>query len=121
MDPKLDEKTLREITENCRNHPSIIKIKEIVKEKIIFDLPEATTEGVNKIIKSLNPNKATGPHRIPLKIIKVAANVIDPHLAYIINKDLKENKFSENAKTALGRSIHNKDDSGKIKNYKPVF
>ena len=107
MDPKLDEKTLREITENCRNHPSIIKIKEIVKEKIIFDLPEATTEGVNKIIKSLNPNKA--------------ATVIDPHLAYIINKDLKENKFSENAKTALGRSIYNKDDSGKIKNYKPVF
>ena len=36
-------------------------------------------------IKSLNPNKATGPDRIPLKILKTAANVIDSHLAYITN------------------------------------
>ena len=27
MDPKLDEKTIREIIENYRNHPSIVKIK----------------------------------------------------------------------------------------------
>ena len=85
-----------EIIENCRNHPSIVKIK-----KSIFDFPEATTEDINKIIKSLNRNKATGPDRIPLKIIKTATNVIDSHLAYIANKDLKENKFWENAKAAL--------------------
>ena len=48
----------------------------------------------------------TGPDRIPLKIIKTAANVIDSHLACIINKDLTENKLSENAKTALARSIY---------------
>ena len=42
---------------------------------------------------------------MPLKIIKTAANVTDSHLAYIINKDLKENKFSENTKTALVRPI----------------
>ena len=84
LDPKLDEKTIREIFENCRNFPSIIKIKEIVKEKLIFDFPEATTEDINKIIKSLNPNKASGPDIIPLKTIKTAANVIDSHLVYII-------------------------------------
>ena len=77
MDPKLDEKTIREIIENYRNHPSIIKIKEIVKEKPIFDFPEATTEDINKVIKSLNPNKAIGPDRIRLKIIQTAANVIN--------------------------------------------
>ena len=91
-----------------------------IKKKPIFDFPEATTEHANEIIKSLNPNKATGPDRIPLKIIKTAANIIDYHLAYIINKDLKENKFSENAKTALVRPIYKKDDKGKIKNYIPV-
>ena len=66
LDPKLDEKTIREIIENYRNHPSIIKIKEIVKEKPIFDFPEAATEDINIIIKSLNSNKASGPDRIPL-------------------------------------------------------
>ena len=54
------------------------------------------TEEINKIIKSLNSNKATGPHHIPITIIKTATNVIDSHLAHIINKDLKENKFLEN-------------------------
>ena len=101
-------------------HPNIIKMKEIVKEKPIFDFPESTAEDINKIIKSLNPNKATGPDHIPLKIIKTAANVIDSHLAHIINKDLKENKFSENFKTALVGPIYKKDGRGKIKNYRPV-
>ena len=34
--PKLAEKTIREIIENYRNHSSIIKIKEIIKDKPIF-------------------------------------------------------------------------------------
>ena len=79
LDPKLDEKTIRELIENYRNHSSIFKIKEIVKEKPIFDFPEATTEDINIIIKSLNPNKAIGPDRIPLKMIKTASNVTDSH------------------------------------------
>ena len=58
------KKTIREIIENYRSHPSIIKIKEIVKERPIFGFPEATTEDINKIIKSLNPSRATGLGRI---------------------------------------------------------
>ena len=48
--PKLDEKTIHEVVENYQNYHSIIKIKEIVKEKPIFDFPEVTTEDMNKII-----------------------------------------------------------------------
>ena len=70
LDPKRDEKTIRETTENYRNHPSIINIKETVKEKPILCFPEAITEDINRIIKSLNPNKATFSDCIPLKIIK---------------------------------------------------
>ena len=109
LDPKLDEKFIHEIIGNYQNHPSIIKIKEIVKENPIFLFLEATAEDINKIINSLNRNKATGLHRIPLKIIETAADVIDSHLAYIINKDLRENKFSENAKTVLLRPIFKKN------------
>ena len=70
LNPKVDEKTIRGIIENYRNHPNTINIKEIVKEKLIFNFPEATAEDINKVIKSLNPNKATGPDHIPLKIIR---------------------------------------------------
>ena len=37
-----------------------------------------------------NPRKATGPDFIPLKVIKFASNVIDPHLYSIIIKDLEK-------------------------------
>ena len=57
-------------------------MKEIVKKKTNFFFPEATIEDKNEIIKLLNPNKATGPDCIPLKIIKAAANVIDSHIYY---------------------------------------
>ena len=75
LDLKLVKKTIREIIENYQSQPSIIKVKEIVKGKLIFNFPQATTEDVNKIIKSLNPIKAAGPDHIPLNIIKTAANV----------------------------------------------
>ena len=68
-----------------------MKIKVIIREKPIFDFPETTAEDINKIMKSLNPNKVTGLDCVPCKIIKSAANVIDSRVAYFINKDLKEN------------------------------
>ena len=108
--PKLDEKTILEIIENYRKHLSNIKTKKIVKEKSIADFPATTTEDINKIIKALNPNKATGPDRIPLMKIKTAANVIDSHLECIINKYFNEKKIPETL-----RPIYKKDDREKIK------
>ena len=43
---------------------------------------------------NINPKIATGPHRIPPKIVKLSANIIDSHLMYIINNDLSNNSFS---------------------------
>ena len=49
--------------------------KEMTKAKPIFHIPEATTEDIIKIIKSLNPNKVTGPDQILIKIIKISRNI----------------------------------------------
>ena len=67
-------------------------------------------------MKSLNPRKVTGLDGIPF--LKIARNVIDLHLTNIINRDIKENKFSENAKTTLVRQIYKKNDRVKIQNGK---
>ena len=37
----------------------------------------------------------SGPDRIPLEIIKTAANVIDSHLPFIINKYLRKINFQK--------------------------
>ena len=52
----------------------------ITTEKL-FDLPEANVEEINKIIRSLNTNKATETDGISVKIVKLYANVIDNHLS----------------------------------------
>ena len=56
---------------------------------------------MNKIIRSLNPRKATAPDGIPVKISKIARNVIYSHLRNIINRDIKVSKFLEDAKLLL--------------------
>ena len=43
---------------------------------------------IHKILKHLNPKKATAPDKFPVKIVKLAANLIDMHLRNIINNDL---------------------------------
>ena len=73
------------------------------------DIPLATTEQINKIIKRLNPNK-----------VILSANIIDYHLANIINHDLDNNSFFEGAKIATVRTIYKKSDRDKIENYRPV-
>ena len=80
-----------------------------------FDLPETNVEEINKIIRSLNTCKATGPDCILAKILKLSANVIDNHLYNITNNDIFQNWFSENAKSPSVRPIFKKDDRTKIK------
>ena len=101
-----------------KNHPSIETINKICTKKENFDIPTATTEEINKIIKELDPKKATGLDKIPPKIVKMSANVIDSHLANIINNDITKNVFYEKAKVASVRPIIKKNECEKIENYK---
>ena len=50
----------------------------------------------------------------------MSANVIDSHLTNIIDKNIDQNNYSENAKTANVKPVFKKDDRTKIKNYRPV-
>ena len=65
-----------------------------------FDIPTAKMEDINKIVKNINPKKATSPDKIPPKIVKLSTNIIDSHLMNIINNDLSNNSFSNEAKVA---------------------
>ena len=50
-----------------------------------FIIKVARVGQISKIIKGLNPKKETGPDKIPVKIVKLVASVVDFHLSYIIN------------------------------------
>ena len=100
--------TVKEIISAYNNHPSIQKIKNVCVPENTYDLPYESTSGINKITKSLNVSKAKGTDGISVKFVKTSANLIDCHLANIINNDISSNKYSKHAKTATVRPIFKK-------------
>ena len=106
-----DKSIVETIIKNYEHHPNINFIKEhIQKENKDFNIKTACLGQINKIIKGLNPKKVTGIDKIPVKIAKLAASVIDSHLTNMINSDLSNNAFSDSGKLASFRPIYKKVD-----------
>ena len=68
--PENDDETVNEILKHYENHPSVSKIKCNQNETLNFDFPTAKVEDINRIIKSLNPSKATWINGILVKVLK---------------------------------------------------
>ena len=81
-----------------------------------FSIEPATVVKINKLIKYLNPKKATEPDNISVKIAKLATNIICSHLRNLINNDLSRNFFFDSAKVASVRPIFTKGDKQIRKN-----
>ena len=111
-----EDKTTVKNIKQYENHSSIINIKNPIDFSATrFDIPTAKVEDINKIIKNINPKKATGPDKIPPKIVRLSANIIDSHLMNI-NNDLSNNSFSNEAKVATVQPIYKKKSCNKIEN-----
>ena len=111
----------KRIIEKYKNHPRIKAIKGTLPVKKQFKIEEAKVEQVNKILRNMNSRKATGPDKIPPKIFKMSASIIDSHLTNVINSDLKRNVFSDSAKVPSIRPIFKgKGERTENKNYRPV-
>ena len=80
----------------------------------------ATVDQPNIIIISLDVKNITGPDKIPVKVAKMSAYIIEKHLTNIIHNDLFRNSFSDSAKIASLRSIFKKGERTEIENYRPV-
>ena len=103
---------MEEVIKTSENYPSIKLIKDNVlsEDRTSYYIVE-----INKKIKHLNPKKATAPDKIPFKIVKLAANIIDSHLTNTINNDLSRNFFSNSAKVASVRPIFKTNDRTNFK------
>ena len=65
-----------------------------------FSFAEISLESVLKTLKSINPNKATGPDNIPNKVLKMAADILAPSLSAIFNRSLSMGIYPDDWKMA---------------------
>jgi len=66
----------------------------------------ATTNEINKIIKSLRTKNLYGYDEIPIKILKLSALFIIFPLTYICNKFLSSGVFPERLKYAIIKPVY---------------
>ena len=71
-----------------KNLPSITNIKNEFRPTAELNTKAVTVDQINKIIRSLDVNKATGPDEIPVKVVKMSTYIIDKHLTNTMNNDL---------------------------------
>ena len=79
-----------------------------------------TTEGVLKLLKGLNPNKASGPDKISPKLLKNMADYLAQPLASLFQASLEQGKVPHQWKNALVTPIFKKGNKHDAANYRPV-
>ena len=72
------------------------------------------------VLKSLDPNKATGPDEIPARILKETATTIAPLLCKLFNRSLGEGYIPSEWKLANVVPVYKKDEKDHVENYRPI-
>ena len=85
-------------------------------------MPEVTvsTQGVQKLLSKLQPNKATGPNDLPARVLKEFAVEIAPALSCIFQRLLDTGILPEDWRRANISPVFKKGDRTKASNYRPV-
>ena len=53
-----------------------------------LNIKAATVDQINKTVRGLDTKTVIGPDKIPVKVVKMSACIIDKYLVNIINNDL---------------------------------
>ena len=86
------------------------------------DIPaiSVTLNGVIKLLQNLKPYKASGPDKIPTRLLKECAKEIAPSLVLLFQASLKQSIVPTEWKHAFVTPIFKKGDRSLASNYKPV-
>ena len=96
---------VRDIVNSHKNHPSILKIEQVVNECDVSDSERFSFKTVNEteiedLLKNLDIKKANGFDTMPPKLVKLSADFLTPLLKKDINTSITQNVLPEKAKPA---------------------
>ena len=95
---------------------------EIAGDKLPTIPPLVFTEDgtVLKLLHNLNPNKASGPDKIPIRILRECADEIAPFLQSLFTQSLNTGDLPTDWKTAFITPLFKKGDRSSPSNHRPV-
>ena len=108
------------ILDRYENHPSIIKIKENVREGDNFSFTDMTPQDFESEILKLDPKKASTQNDIPIKMLIKTYDILSTHLSESYNKSKNQQSYPATLKLADVVPVHKKDEKTLAKNYRPV-
>ena len=110
---------IQTITNRYGNHPSIIKIKEYVREENHFSFKDMTPQDLEREILKLDTRKAT-TENIPIKMLVKSYDIISKHLSDCYNNSKNLQYYPTSLKLADVTPVHKKDEKTLAKNYRPI-
>ena len=112
--------TLKETIKKYENHPSIIKIKENVRNGNYFTFNEMTNFDFEREILKLDLKKDDLQGDTPAKMLIKTYDIISNYLNEYYNKAKQEHKYPISLTIADVIPIHKKDEKTQAKIYLPV-
>ena len=112
--------TLEDVLDAFNSHPSIERIRTIVKTNEKFSFRPVPKDLAREIILSLDGSKATLVGDIPADMLKSTVDIHLPFITKIINFSFENDCISDELKLAeVSPNLKKNDDLGK-ENYRPV-
>ena len=75
---------------------------------------------VRVVLNNMNPNKASGPDKIPIRLLKECACSITPSLTYLFNKSLHTGDLPTEWKLFNIIPLHKNGYKNYVENYRPI-
>jgi len=108
----------------CRCYPTPDELEPPVTEtdRPYPDIDELriTSDGVQKLLENLNPNKSMAPDQIHLRVLKQLSTAVSPILTVIFNKSLHSGEVPEDWRKANVAPIFKKGARHNAENYRPI-
>ena len=103
------------------NHPSILRIKNYMKEKdLYFSFEFVDKPKISKEIDKLDEKKSCQEHDIPVKWIKLNKDLFSHFIYHNFNNSLFSSNLPSNLKAADTLPTHKKKDKSDVENYRPI-
>ena len=88
--------------------------------RVVYKNANLTFENLKNIIHALNPNKSHRPDKISIRMLLIRGDPILVPLDLILRNIIQTCIYPDQWKHANVTPVHKKDDTQKIKNYRPI-